>query len=45
MLETGGMVEGKFYPFDHRGKHYLLTKSKDNVIDFYEILGSGDSND
>lgn len=39
------MLEGKFYPFDHKGKRYLLTKSSNNLLDLYEIIGSEKQNE
>ncbi|HEV8405060.1 MAG TPA: hypothetical protein VGQ13_04045 [Nitrososphaera sp.] len=32
------MSEGRYYPFTHKGKEYLVKKDK-NFIDIYEIKG------
>jgi hypothetical protein len=36
-FQPNAMIRGKYYPFDFKGKHYLIRKTKDNVIDIFEI--------
>jgi len=31
------MILGEYYPFEFKGKEYLLKKSKENVIDIFQI--------
>jgi hypothetical protein len=37
-MKIDRMEMGKFYPVDYRGKKYLISKTKEGVIDIFKVV-------